>query len=184
MGLDQTVRGRLRAATAEAHARVDRGFSAFDWTSRAGYAAFLRAQAAALLPLERALDAGGAADGLGIGWAGRRRGAALLADLAALGAAVPEGERAAPIAAPAAALGTIYVLEGSRLGGSLIKRSVPTDFPAAFLAPGPEGGWRALLAALERALADEDLLDEAIAAARAAFARFERSAELLALRTA
>ena len=184
MNHKQTVRGRLREATAAAHERVDAAFSRFDWASRAGYARFLQAQAEALLPLERALDAGGAAERLGLGWAERRRGAALLADLAALGAVAPDGAPLAPIDAPAAALGTIYVLEGSRLGGSLIKRSVPTDFPAAFLAPGPEGGWRALLAVLEARLADEGARAEAIAAARDAFARFEHAAERHALRTA
>jgi len=179
MAGSQTVRSSLRAATAAAHARVDRAFSQFDWRRREGFARFLQAQATALLPLERALDLGGTAAGLGIGWAARRRGSALLADLAALGVAAPEGERPAPIARPAAALGTIYVLEGSRLGGSLIKRSVPPEFPAAFLAPGPEGGWRALLAVLERELADAAACDEAIGAACAAFDRFERAAGLV-----
>ena len=183
MSREQSVRSSLRAATAEDHQRVDRAFSRFDWTRREGYARFLQAQAAALLPLERALDAG-AGPSLGIGWAARRRGSALLADLDALGAAAPLGEALAPIARPAAALGTIYVLEGSRLGGSLIKRSVPTDFPAAFLAPGPEGGWRALCAVLEARLAEDAALAEAIEAAREAFARFEQAAELHALRIA
>lgn len=178
-----TVRSRLRAATAEAHARVDRAFSRFDLARRDSYARFLQAHAAALLPLEPALDAG-AAPALGIGWEARRRGDALRADLAALGAEPPEAEDLTPITEPAAALGTIYVLEGSRLGGSLIKRSVPNDFPAAFLAPGPADGWRALLAALEDRLADAALRDEAIAAARAVFARFERSAAMLAMGTA
>ncbi len=91
MQRELTVRGSLRAATAEAHARVDRAFSAFDLTAGEGYARFLQAQAAALLPLERALEAG-AAPGLGLGWPARRRGAALLADLAALGAAVPAND--------------------------------------------------------------------------------------------
>ncbi len=183
MSRELTVRTRLRAATADAHERVDRAFSRFDWTRREDYARFLQAQARALLPLERALDAG-AGPSLAIGWAERKRGTALLADLAALGTTAPNGDNLAPIAARAAALGTIYVLEGSRLGGSLIKRSVPTEFPAAFLAPGPEGGWRALLAVLEARLADEGALAEATGAARDAFARFERSAELHALRTA
>lgn len=169
------MRWRLREATAAAHERVDAAFSRFAWTSRAGYARFLAAQAAALLPLEAALGAG-AAPGLEIGWDARRRGPALLADLAALGAVAPAGEILAPIVQPATALGTIYVLEGSRLGGSLIKRSLPPQFPASFLAPGPADGWRLLLGALERGLASAELLDEAIAAAGATFDRFERSA--------
>ena len=180
MQRELTVRGSLRAATAEAHERVDRVFSAFDLTRGEGYARFLQAQAAALLPLERALEAG-AAPGLGLGWPARRREAALLADLAALGAAVPANDDLPPIARPAAALGTLYVLEGSRLGGTLIRRALRPGLPAAFLAPGPAHAWRELVEALERRLTTEEARGEAIAAADEAFSRFERCALSYAL---
>src|SRR5690348_14674131 len=57
-----TLRDRLRAATAEAHAALDRCLQAFDLTTRAGYGRFLAANAAALLPLERALEDAGVRD--------------------------------------------------------------------------------------------------------------------------
>lgn len=179
MRRDSPTRASLRAATAPAHARVDALFSGFDLSSRPGYARFLQAQAAALLPLERALAAGGALAGE-LAWPARRRAPALLADLRAWELAVPAGEALAPIGGPAAALGTLYVLEGSRLGAAVIRRAVPAEFPGAFLAPGPRGLWPALLAVLERDLAGAAARAEAEAAALAAFALFERSAQMFA----
>ena len=172
MRRDLSARANLRAATADAHRRVDELFSRFDLSRRAGYAAFLQSQAAALLPLERALDAG-IAPKLPVEWAARRRSPALLADLATWSLPIPEADELAPIERPAEALGTIYVLEGSRVGGSLLKRSVAGDFPAAFLSPGPSARWRSLLDGLERDLATAESQAEAAAAARRAFALFE-----------
>jgi len=180
---ETTVRWKLRAATADAHERVDRVFSAFDLSTREGYGAFLQAQAQALLPLERALDAG-AGPALALDWPDRRRGTALLADLANLGLDVPSGETVAPIGDEAEALGTLYVLEGSRLGGILLKRSLPEGFPAAFLAEAPSHRWQALLAGLEAALPTAALLARAITAAEQAFRRFELSGQSFALRIA
>lgn len=179
MRRDLPIRASLRAATADAHARVDQLFSSFQLSSRSGYARLLHAQAAALIPLERALDAGGAL-GPRVEWPARRRAPALLSDLQAWNLPVPDGEALAPIDDPAAALGTLYVLEGSRLGGAAIRRAIPDDFPNAFLAPGPRGQWQALLDILETDLPTDDLRAEAIAAALATFALFERSARALA----
>jgi heme oxygenase len=179
MRRDSPTRASLRAATAHAHARVDQLFSSFDLASRAGYARFLQAQAAALLPLEQALEAGGAL-APELDWPARRRADALLRDLRAWDLPVPEGEPVVPIAGTAAVLGTLYVLEGSRLGGAVIRRAIPGEFPQAFLAPGPRGLWPALLAMLETDLPTDTQRDEALAAALAAFALFERSARALA----
>jgi heme oxygenase len=174
MGRNETVRAQLRAATTEAHDRVDAVFSRFELTSRADYARFLHAQGGALIALERALDAG-IAPHLPIGWAERRRSAALLRDLAGLGAPAPDVDTLPAIERAEDALGTIYVLEGSRLGGAVLKRSVAADLPAEFLAPGDSGRWRALLDALERSLETEAQREAAVAAARRAFDTFERS---------
>ena len=127
---EQAVRTRLRAATAGAHRRVDDTFSRFDLTCPEAYALFLQAQAAALLPLERALEAG-ASRRLPADWPARRRGQALLADLRALGVPEPVCDELAPIRQDAAALGTLYVLEGSRLGGAMLRRAVPAAGAAA-----------------------------------------------------
>jgi hypothetical protein len=54
------ARAALRAATAQAHARLDRLYSAFDLGAPDGYADFLLAHAPAFLAVEQALDAAGA----------------------------------------------------------------------------------------------------------------------------
>ncbi len=170
----QSVRAQLRAATADAHTRVDAVFSRFELASRADYVRFLEAQGGALIPLERALDAG-IAKALAIDWPARRRAAALLRDLSALGHQAPDTGYLAPIDTLEAVLGTIYVPEGSRLGGALLKRSVDASLPAEFLAPSAPGAWRALLDALERSLQSPVQVDAAIAAAERAFDLFEAS---------
>lgn len=174
MRREQSVRVALRAATADAHARVDRIYSTFDLARRADYGLFLQAQAAALLPLECALDAG-AAPHLGLDWQRRRRTGAILHDLDTLSLPVPRSQSLPPIDRPGAALGTLYVLEGSRLGGALLARSVPSEYPAAFLAPAPTTLWRAFLEILETTLQTGDQRNEAVRAAEAAFKHFELS---------
>lgn len=180
---EQAIRHRLRTATADAHDRVDRTFSRFDLTRRESYMLFLQAQAGALLPLEHALDAG-AAPRLPLNWPARRRGSALLTDLRSLGLTPPVSDELAPIDREAAALGTLYVLEGSRLGGALLRRSVPAGFPAAFLAPGSSAQWRELLDLLESALPAPDHQREAAAAAQDTFERFEKFGRAFAARIA
>lgn len=167
------ARAALRAGTAAEHVRVDALFGAFDLSDPDDYRRFLGAQAAAFLPIEAAIDAAGASPRLG-DWRERRRSASLLHDLAALGLAVP-----APVTPPrldgeAAALGAIYVLEGSRLGGALLRRAVPREFPQAFLnAPQPPGAWRKLLETLDDCLYETASVEAAVGAARRTFQCFE-----------
>jgi heme oxygenase len=168
------VRALLRASTADAHARVDTVFSCFDLGRRAAYASFLQAQGEALIPLERALDEG-AASALAIDWPARRRSAALLRDLALLGRPASKGRALAAIDTPEEALGTIYVLEGSRLGGAVLRRSVGSGLPTEFLSAGPPTAWRVLLDTLERTLLTSAQVEAATAAASRAFGLFEAS---------
>jgi heme oxygenase len=172
------ARAALRAATSEAHRRVDAAFSRFDLASEAGYRDFLLAQAEGFLPVETGLDEAGA-ETLLPDWPERRRGDLLRADLAALNVTLPE-----PFPAPfflsikASMLGAIYVLEGSRLGGAVLKRTVPGHFPRRFLeARQAAGSWRLLLQALDDFLIRPDDLDAARVAAREVFARFQIAAE-------
>ena len=171
------ARAALRGATAEEHKRVDAAFSSFDLGSEAGYRGFLLAQAGGFLPVEAALDEAGA-DTVLDDWPARRRGALLRADLAALNVTAPE-----PFSAPvflsikAPMLGAIYVLEGSRLGGAVLKKAVPSHFPRRFLeARQAAGSWRKLLQTLDDLLIRPGDLDAAIVAAKEVFARFERAA--------
>ena len=79
------------------------------------------------------------------------------------------------------ALGMLYVLEGSLLGGRFILREVaaaggPVE-SLAFLDPyGREGGgrWRSFLGVLERQLAEDEQIAEACEGARRAFRHAER----------
>ena len=92
----------------------------------------------------------------------RRRGALLAADLAALGvdpAAIPAAPPPA-LAGPASALGALYVLEGSTLGGRVILRHLDrlalpgtTNARAYFAGYGPHTGrmWAGFVARLEAA---------------------------------
>jgi len=117
-----SLRHTLRAATSDAHARVDAAFSRLDLACPADYRRFLAAQAGALLPLEAALDRAGA-EAVLPDWPARRRSAALLEDLRRLGQ--PPG-RPLPVIGdgPGWVLGALYVLEGSRLGGQVLRRRV------------------------------------------------------------
>ncbi len=167
-----SARTALRTATRAEHDRVDAEFSAHDLNSRDGYARFLRAQAAAHLPVERAIEAAGATDLLP-DWAARRRADALLADLAELGVAPAAEENFTIGRGEASLLGAIYVLEGSRLGGAVLRRQISAGLPARFLSPGAPGAWRSLTDRLDERLRSPAAIDEAIASARAVFACFE-----------
>lgn len=171
----RAARARLRAATAEDHARVDACFARFDVARPDDYRRFLRAQARAYLPVEAAVDCAEAAR-LVPDWAERRRAAALRQDLADLAIAPPGFERYPLDATPAALLGTIYVLEGSRLGGHLLARRVAEHFPRRFISGSDQGRWRRFVALLDATLTSPQAFDEAIAAARRVFGQFEASA--------
>ena len=166
----------LRAATSDAHERLDARFSTFDLAHPVDYGAFLRAQAGAFFPMEDALDAAGAQSVIA-DWPERRRSEALRADLTALDLPEP-----APVAVPglnsqAAILGALYVLEGSRLGGAMLVRQVPDTLPKTFLTPGNPGAWRAFVAVLDQRLSSQADLDEAAKAASAVFEAFALSAD-------
>jgi heme oxygenase len=171
----ESARFALRAATSEAHERLDALFSRFDLGDRAGYSEFLLAQAGAFLPIEAALNLAGAADILP-DWSDRMRSQALLSDLDAMGLAAP-----APVPTPtfetdAALLGGLYVLEGSRLGGAMLVRTVPDSLPKSFLLPGNPAAWRAFVTVLDERLSSAASVDAAAVSAMAVFDAFAISA--------
>jgi heme oxygenase len=107
-------------------------------------------------------------------WPARRRSHLLREDLAALGAPLPSPEAIEPIGGTAEILGALYVLEGSRLGGAMLKRSVPPGLPLAFLsAPQPPGAWRKLLETLDHYLYETANIHAAVGAAQRTFRYFE-----------
>lgn len=171
-----SARSALRAATAPFHDRVDAVFSKADLKTRAGYARFLAAQAAAHIPVEDALDRAGAAR-LIPDWTARRRADLLRADLAELGLATPVPAGDIAFADDAAVLGGAYVLEGSRLGGTLLHRSVGPDLPTRFLGGGDSAAWRALLTVLDSRLSTPKIVAVATGAACDVFLLFEASGQ-------
>lgn len=167
-----SARAALRAATTAEHERVDRLFGSYDLADRPGYRAFLLAQAAAFLPVERALHVAGA-ERLVPDWPQRVRGHLLHADLAALGTAAPEGMCAPQLADDAALIGAVYVLEGSRLGGAVLKRGLPEGAPHSFLsAPQQPGSWRKLLEIMDKVLYGPGSIEAAAGVARQVFECF------------
>jgi len=189
---------RLREATAHAHEAVDAVFGDYDLTDRDDYARFLSAHAAAMVPLEAALDAAGAKR-VTADWEMRKRGDLILKDLAALNAqplpvraelveALPfsfqpkkEGQCFDKLSTngrdmePTLA-GVLYVVEGSRLGGKFLARRVPAEFPKAYLdAHQPSGNWANLLASIDAILYDQGRTEIAVGAALSTFSMFERA---------
>ncbi len=169
-----SARFALKAATAQAHEQLDQLMSTFDLRDRSGYAAFLSAQGRVFPAVEQGLDAGDAAT-IVPDWPQRRRADHLAADLDALGIEVE------PIAdmtfdGPAAVLGALYVLEGSRLGGALLVRSVPDALPKSFLTPGNPAAWRSFVTLLDERLSSDADLATATRAAHAVFNAFRASA--------
>lgn len=175
----------LRAATTGHHERTERLVPALDPALLLdGYARILARFRAAYAPMEARLSVVAWPDGFD--WSARRKVPLLDADLAwlaARGVAVPDVPPVAP-AAPAAAtlaaaIGTLYVLEGASLGGQLIVRrlgprlGVDAGAGASFYAGyGARTGpmWKAFAAMAEHwgagAAAEWDAV---IASAQAAF---------------
>lgn len=169
-----SARVALRSETAEAHERLDALFSRFDLSDRPGYAAFLQAQAGAFLAVEAALDCAGAGELLH-DWEKRRRSEALLGDLRAL--ALPHRPATSPVfVTEADILGGVYVLEGSRLGGAVLRRTVPRSLPTAFLSHGEPSAWRRFVEVLDQRLTSPADLSQAALVATSVFQTFETHA--------
>jgi heme oxygenase len=164
------LRAKLRGATADEHRRTEEAFAAALAGFPDSYGDFLRAHAAAFPAVGRALEAR-------LDWAPwSARWRDLEADLAALRQAAPAPVALDPAASLGEALGMAYVLEGSRMGGMILLKSVPVDLPHDYLAGARDRGpWLQLQALL--AAAAPDMEAAAIAGARRAFDAFRRAAE-------
>lgn len=168
------ARDELRRATRDAHDTVDATFGQFDLGDAAAYRAFLTAHARVVPALENWLDEH-QPDSMD-GWRAVRRGPALLADLAALGAPVPPAVAIDMPCDIASVCGATYVLEGSRMGGALLSRRVPTGLPFAYLgAPSQSAHWRSFVADLDRLLPDAPAVERAGTAALATFTLFGKA---------
>lgn len=168
----------LRDACGDIHARIDARLSDVDFHDRAAYADMLSRMSGPVSALEGALTSG-IAPALFGNWAERLRAHALRADLDALGGEFRR-ETAPAIETEAEALGTLYVLEGSRLGGRVLARMAGQSHDARVRAAtryfdhGARGGlWRSFLETLEASDAAQRRREELKSAALGAFAMFE-----------
>jgi len=163
---------RLRGATQASHDRVDAAYGRFDLGDRSSYGAFLLAHARVLPAIEAVLAGSEHLSPID------PRTPLLDRDLADLGLARPTPMVVALPVSAAAAWAMLYVVEGSRLGGVMLARSVGPGLPRAYLSAGhARGGWRNLLAALDAAAQDDEWMDEAIPTARAVFDLYAVAAE-------
>jgi len=176
------LRSILRDATAADHAQLDATLGSHDLCAVAGYRRFLEINATALLPLEQSLERAGVRAMLP-DWADRARTDSILTDLVRLGGK-PGRLNAPEPTGRSAILGTLYVLEGSRLGAAYLLRTVRqcsdplVSGNTAFLGHGAgRHFWPEYLAALE-CHADELAEDDLVRSARAAFDLFAHAAAL------
>lgn len=85
-----------------------------------------------------------------------------------------------------AALGWLYVAEGSNMGAALLRKAaaklgLSDTYGARHLAPAPEGPaahWRTFTAALDAVVLSDAEEERAVAGAKAAFAQVQRHADL------
>jgi heme oxygenase len=139
-------------------------------------------------PLEDRLAVSGFGVATGIDIASHARAPFLRDDLRFLGLRSDEIDALASctalpeIESPSAFLGCLYVLDGSRLGGSLLARALDSLFPADqiegrsfFAAHRDRIGlmWRETCAAIEACGSDEQHLHEMVRTAQQAFAALE-----------
>jgi heme oxygenase len=171
----------VRERTADLHRQVEDAVGLPDSVrSRGDYVALLERFADLHVPLERrlGLPAWSAQwDGLGIVLDHHRRAGPLHDDLRRLGAAPrATGADVPPLRTFGEALGCLYVLEGSAIGGRVLApalRATLGDVPMSFLAGDGRArarAWQSVRAALRRA--DDALTEDVVLGARAVFAAF------------
>ncbi|WP_347059817.1 biliverdin-producing heme oxygenase [Blastococcus sp. HT6-30] len=180
-GADDVLR-RLRTGTAEEHQALEDTLDLLDpELDRDRLAQVLGLMHGFWAAAEAGLDGWAArrpADAGTVDWTRRRRAGLFAADLAALGAPVPAAAPALPpVAGTDEALGRLYVLEGSTLGGTFIDRHL-AGLPRlsgvrirAFSPYGPETGamWAAYRRATREHVATGGDVERIVSAARETF---------------
>lgn len=174
---DHSLRFVLRDGTRSAHERLDRLASEFDLSSPSDYSAFLVWHARLVPTLEQQLTHRGLLR-IFPKWVEHRRAAHLLEDLATLGVASPHAEPYQVGTSDAALIGVAYVLEGSRLGGSILSRTVAPELRGKATRYLDHGAglklWPRFVSRLDTLDFSEEETAAAIFAANAVFAAFER----------
>ena len=184
--LQDGAHAALRAATEAAHLRLHAipVFQALaeGRITRAAYAGLLRRKLGFHAALEARLAEVPALAGFGIDLTARRRTHLLRADMAWLGAEADVPWSPLPaFAGPSAALGGLYVAEGSTLGGRQLARALDGILPPGLdgrrflLGHGERHGemWRSCCAAIDRCGTAPQARAEMVQGALATFAAFE-----------
>ncbi|WP_246625822.1 biliverdin-producing heme oxygenase [Modestobacter italicus] len=185
---DRDVLRRLRTETAAEHQAVEDTLDLLDADlTRERLVQALTRMHGFWLAAEAGLDtwaAGHPADAAQVDWAGRRRSHLFAADLASLGApAAAERPQLPGVTDTDEALGRLYVLEGSSLGGVFIDRHLAT-LPhladagrlSCFSPYGEETGarWHAFRTVTRARVAGGGDADRLVAAARETFGTLAR----------
>jgi len=183
MGLAETSRAkRLKAATNETHDRLDKSIMMQKpFASRERYGLFVQVQHQFHREID-ALYSSPVLDRMLPDLSGRRRFGLIAHDLADLGIAPPKADGIPAFVSDAevdipAALGWLYVAEGSNLGAAFLlkeaeKLGLSETFGARHLAAAPEGRglhWRTFTAALDALQMTEPEEKRVADGARAAF---------------
>lgn len=177
---------RLKASTHETHDRLDTSImAAASFASVEGYGRFVTVQYLFHRDIDALYDSA-ILQALLPGLTQRRRLPLIAADLADLGLPLPDDDT--PLAFPQgdavdipAALGWLYVAEGSNMGAALLRKEaarigLSDAHGARHLAPAPEGPaahWRAFTAALDAADLTVEEETRAVTGANAAFSRVQ-----------
>ena len=173
---------RLKTETAQQHERMHELMEQGNpFADRGSYARFVAAQYLFQRDVEHLFqDAAVKAAVPDLEARGRQE--ASLADLADLGAELPQGALGSEAVGMPEALGWLYVSEGSTLGAAFLfkeardRLGLSETFGARNLAAYPQGralAWRAFVASLDApALGDAAIQDKVIAGANAAYDRF------------
>jgi heme oxygenase len=164
---------RLRNATRFCHDEVDALYGQFDLTERGSYGDFLASHARALIPLEDWLDLSTLVEGV------TPRSPSLRADLEALARPLIEPAALGWEKTEVAQWGAAYVIEGSRLGGAVLRRAVGAGLSRAYLSSThPQGAWRQFLGQMDRkgAAGGELWQTQAVSSAIRAFTLFADAA--------
>jgi heme oxygenase len=182
----ESLMQNLRAVTRETHERLDQSImAAAAFETLAGYGRFATVQYLFHRDIDALYDAPALA-ALLPDLAGRRRLGLIAADLRDLGLALPEDDAPpaftthTPVDIPAA-LGWLYVAEGSNLGAAVLRKEaaklgLSDTHGARHLAPAPEGPaakWRSFTDALEAVELTDAERRRATMGAQSAFTRVQ-----------
>lgn len=177
---------RLKALTHETHDRLDKSImAAASFATVEGYGRFVTVQYLFHRDIDALYD-NAALQALLPGLMERRRLPLIAADLADLDLPLPHDDTPTAFSQSGAtdipaALGWLYVAEGSNMGAALLRKEaarigLSDDHGARHLAPaaeGPAAHWRAFTAALDAAELPAEEETRAVAGANAAFARVQ-----------